>query len=188
MHSPTAATLEFIHLPPAASDLPLHFHATHGHAGAAFVEREGICMTRRLLIAAIAGLLVAFAGWQLGMRVFMAAPPKLDLSLAKPSARGLYRVALAPENAPVTEGPLQNFTLTVETPSGEPVAGADIGIGGGMPQHGHGLPTEPRVTAYLGDGRYRIEGFKFTMAGWWQLRFTIRSSAGEDEADFNIVL
>jgi hypothetical protein len=44
------------------------------------------------------------------------------------------------------------------------------------------------VTAALGDGRYRIEGFKFTMAGWWQIRLTIEAPPGRDEADFNIVL
>jgi hypothetical protein len=44
------------------------------------------------------------------------------------------------------------------------------------------------VTAALGDGKYRIEGFKFTMSGWWQLKFTIDAPPGRDEADFNIVL
>ena len=36
--------------------------------------------------------------------------------------------------------------------------------------------------------RRPTEGFKFTMPGWWQLRFTIDAPPGRDEADFNIVL
>ena len=57
-----------------------------------------------------------------------------------------------------------------------------------MPQHGHGLPTSPPVTAHLGGGKYRIEGLKFTMSGWWELRFAITAPAGSDKAVFNMVL
>jgi hypothetical protein len=145
-------------------------------------------MSRRLLIVLVAIAIVAVAGWQLAMRIFMAAPGDLDLSLSKKSATGLYAVSLAPEEAPIREGALQGFVLTVKLANGGPVDVSRIEIGGGMPRHGHGLPTEPRVTAALGDGKYRIEGFKFTMSGWWQLKFTIDAPPGRDEADFNIVL
>ena len=74
------------------------------------------------------------------------------------------------------QGELQSWLLTLKTTDGAPVEDAAIAIAGGMPQHDHGLPTSPQVTDYLGDGRYRIEGVKFTMSGWWQLRFAI--SAG----------
>jgi hypothetical protein len=145
-------------------------------------------MSRRILIVLVAVAIVAIAGWQLAMRVFMAAPADLDLSLSKKSETGLYAVSLTPEQAPIREGVLQSFVLTVKTPDGKPVDVSRIEIGGGMPEHGHGLPTEPRLTAALGDGKYRIEGFKFTMSGWWQLKFTIDAPQGRDEADFNIVL
>ncbi|TIW92933.1 MAG: auxin-binding protein, partial [Mesorhizobium sp.] len=36
--------------------------------------------------------------------------------------------------------------------------------------------------------RYRIDGLKFTMSGWWQLRFAISAAAGSDTVVFNIVL
>jgi hypothetical protein len=145
-------------------------------------------MNRRVLIALVAIAILAVAGWQLAMHIFMASPDGLDLSLSRKSANGLYSVSLAPEDAPIREGPLQSFVLTVKTPDGQPVDVSRIEIGGGMPQHGHGLPTEPRVTAALGHGRYRVEGFKFTMSGWWQLKFTIDAPPGRDEAEFNIVL
>ena len=145
-------------------------------------------MSRRILIVLVAVVVVAIAGWQLAMRIFMAAPGDLDLSLSKKSETGLYAVSLMPEQAPIREGVLQSFVLTVKMADGKPVAVSRIEIGGGMPEHGHGLPTEPRLTAALGDGKYRIEGFKFTMSGWWQLKFTIDAPQGRDEADFNIVL
>jgi len=145
-------------------------------------------MGRRVLIVLAAVAIVAIAGWQLAMHVFMAAPGDLDLSLSKKSATGLYDVSLAPEQAPIRAGPLQSFILTVKMADGKPVNVSRIEIDGGMPKHGHGLPTEPRVTAALGDGKYRIEGFKFSMSGWWRLEFTIDAPPGRDEADFNIVL
>jgi hypothetical protein len=78
--------------------------------------------------------------------------------------------------------------LTLTTPDGTPVENAAISVDRGMPQHGHGLPTRPEATAYLGAGRYRIGGFKFTMKGWWELKFAIRAAKGDDEAVFNLML
>jgi len=144
--------------------------------------------SRRLLIVLAAIAVVGVAGWQLATRVFMAAPADLDLSLSKKSENGLYAVSLAPEQAPIRQGELQSFVLIVKMPNGQPVDVSRLEVAGGMPSHGHGLPTEPRVTAALGGGKYRIEGVKFTMSGWWQLRFTIDAPPGRDEADFNIVL
>jgi hypothetical protein len=78
--------------------------------------------------------------------------------------------------------------LTLKTPEGKPIEDARVAIDGGMPDHNHGLPTSPTVTGHLGDGRYRIEGVKFTMSGWWELRFKIVAAAGTDDVTFNLVL
>ncbi|RVB10383.1 auxin-binding protein, partial [Mesorhizobium sp. M7A.F.Ca.CA.004.05.1.1] len=88
----------------------------------------------------------------------------------------------------VRQGELQSWLLTLKTKAGVPVEGAAIAISGGMPLHSHGLPTSPQATDYLGDGRYRIEGVKFTMSGWWQLHFAISATAGSDTVLFNVVL
>jgi hypothetical protein len=68
------------------------------------------------------------------------------------------------------------------------VDGARIAVDGGMPQHGHGLPTQPRVTAELGEGAYQIDGVRFNMGGWWELKFAIASGAGTDTVTFNLKL
>jgi len=57
-----------------------------------------------------------------------------------------------------------------------------------MPEHNHGLPTAPQVTAGLGEGRYRLEGVKFSMPGRWVLRIAVDGAQGKDEATFNLVL
>ena len=57
-----------------------------------------------------------------------------------------------------------------------------------MPEHNHGLPTSPEMTGQLDGGRYRIEGVKFSMPGWWELKFDISAAAGSDSVTFNLVL
>ncbi|MDP3899435.1 MAG: FixH family protein, partial [Mesorhizobium sp.] len=83
---------------------------------------------------------------------------------------------------------LHNWVLTVTTPDGNPVEGATIAVDGGMPQHGHGLPTAPAATSYLGEGRYRIEGVRFNMGGWWEFKFAIEAAPGADAVTFNLSL
>ena len=72
--------------------------------------------------------------------------------------------------------------------AGAPVDSAVITIDGGMPQHGHGLPTKPRVTRALGHGDHLVEGLKFNMGGWWIVRFRINSATGADSLVFNLKL
>jgi hypothetical protein len=57
-----------------------------------------------------------------------------------------------------------------------------------MPQHGHGLPTRPRVTRNLGDGAYEIEGVRFNMGGWWEFKLAIAGPRGTDTVTFNLDL
>lgn len=111
-----------------------------------------------------------------------------DTSRSKTTANGLFVVSFEPEHGVVREGELQSWLLTLKTTAGAPVEGAAITVSGGMPQHNHGLPTSPQATDYIGDGRYRIDGIKFTMSGWWQLSFAISAAAGSDTVVFNIVL
>lgn len=122
------------------------------------------------------------------MSVLMAPPDDLDLARSKTTANGLYVVAIAPESEPIPDNQLHNWVLTVTAPDGQPVEGATITVDGGMPQHGHGLPTAPVATDYLGDGRYRIEGVRFNMGGWWEFRFAISAAPGADAVTFNLRL
>lgn len=112
----------------------------------------------------------------------------IDLSRSKPSAGGLYRVGIAPEVEPLSLGTMHSWVLTLTTPDGKPVEGATIKIGGGMPQHGHGLPTAPQATASMVPGRYRIDGVRFNMAGNWILEIEVSAAPGRDTVSFNVAM
>lgn len=111
-----------------------------------------------------------------------------NLLSSRKSQQGLFVVKLAPEGGDIRRGRMHSWLLTLKTASGSPVEYAAIDISGGMPQHGQGLPTSPQATEYLGQGRYRIEGMKFTADGWWQVRLAISAAAGSDTVVFNVVL
>jgi YtkA-like len=73
-------------------------------------------------------------------------------------------------------------------PSGAPITGARISVGGGMPQHGHGLPTRPQVTRELSAGTYLVEGMKFSMTGWWEIKLAVQSAESADTVTFNTIV
>lgn len=76
----------------------------------------------------------------------------------------------------------QQWVIQVTTRDGKPVHPVRFAIAGGMPAHGHGLPSQPRVTKHLGDGRYLISGVQFNMAGEWVMVFDIETASAADRA------
>lgn len=68
---------------------------------------------------------------------------------------------------------MHSWMLHIEDASGAAIEGASIEVTGGMPLHDHGLPTQPRVTAELGNGDYRLDGMRFHMSGDWEIVVTI---------------
>jgi hypothetical protein len=83
---------------------------------------------------------------------------------------------------------MQTVRVTLRGADGRAIDEAQISIDGGMPQHGHGLPTRPRVTRNLGDGIYEIEGVRFNMGGWWEFKLAIAGPRGADTVTFNLNL
>lgn len=116
------------------------------------------------------------------------APADLDLRLTRPSQQGMYTVSVRP----LVESPAINsihaWEIAITARDGKPVDDARIAFSGGMPQHGHGYPTRPRVTGQLGQGRYRLDGVKFSMSGWWEMKLDVQSAYGTDQIVFNTVL
>jgi len=103
------------------------------------------------------------------------------------SANKVYTATLEPREA-LRVRRLQTVPVMITDAQGRPVEQAAITIDGGMPEHGHGLPTQPRVTRALGGGVYEIEGLRFSMGGWWQLKLAIHSATGTDTVTFNLGL
>jgi hypothetical protein len=134
------------------------------------------------------GALVALANVLAGCMLMARAPEDLDYARTRVSARGLYRATIRPQGDSIPQGRLQRWTLHLETAGGAPVDSATVAVDGGMPQHGHGLPTKPRVTRALGDGDHLVEGLRFNMGGWWEVRFRVRAAPGTDSVVFNVRL
>ena len=105
----------------------------------------------------------------------------------RPSAEGRYVATLEPAKA-LRPRQMQTVRVTVRDAEGRAIDDAQISVDGGMPQHGHGLPTRPRVTRSLGNGIYEIEGVRFNMGGWWEFKLAIAGKAGTDTVTFNLAL
>lgn len=116
------------------------------------------------------------------------APADLDLSRSVLSDKKIFAVSYQSRPDPVPVNKLHVWTLTLKTADGKPVENAMISLDGDMPEHGHGLPTQPEVTEHLGSGSYLVEGLKFSMPGWWVMKFIIKAQQKEDSVTFNLLL
>ncbi len=118
----------------------------------------------------------------------MSTPAGLDLRLARPSAHGLYLVTLQPPAGAIGINRIHSWQLRIAAADGSAVSNAVVAFDGGMPQHHHGFPTSPRISAQPGEGAYRIDGVKFSMSGWWEIKLAIEGARGSDTVTFNTVL
>ena len=138
---------------------------------------------------AAAAAALAAALTTLGACVHATGPvPPADVSEVKTSVHGRYRAAVRPQPTPVPVRRLHAWTFHLETAAGMPVDTAVIAVDGDMPQHRHGMPTRPRVVGALGSGDHRVAGMKFSMGGWWRVRFAVEGPAGVDTVVFNLRL
>jgi hypothetical protein len=146
-------------------------------------------MSKRTYVLAVSAIMVAII---LGGNMLAGGgarkPAKTDFGPGpKMSQQGLY---LATLHGAETLKPrkLQQLKFSVIDAKGQAVSNATITVDGGMPEHGHGLPTQPKVTGELGSGWYEISGLRFNMGGWWELKLTITTPAGTDTVVFNLSL
>jgi hypothetical protein len=123
-----------------------------------------------------------------GCMIFMKAPSDPSAyATTQVSAAQKYRASFA-SNESIKVGKLHPWTIEIMTANGTPIDNARITVDGGMPQHGHGLPTKPVVTQSLGDGKHLVEGMKFNMGGWWVVKLEIDGASGKDVVTFNLKL
>jgi hypothetical protein len=114
------------------------------------------------------------------------APSQTGARVERIGESGLYRIAIAPEGGAIPLRAMHAWVVEVATAAGEPFEPTRLAFDGGMPQHGHGLPTAPRVTRSLGTGRFLVEGVKFNMGGDWTLRVEVVGPSGADVAVFHV--
>lgn len=80
---------------------------------------------------------------------------------------------------PPKVGELFAVDVLVTDPSGKPVEGAKVGVDATMPAHGHGMMTDPVLTA-RGPGQWHAEGLKLHMHGAWELVVQVETAAGKE--------
>ena len=137
--------------------------------------------TKMLLAAATALALFSLGGC-------MSPPANLDLALQHTTAQGRYVVTLVPPQEAPAINQIHAWNVKVAAPDGQPVTAARIVVDGGMPPHGHGLPTQPLVRRQVVDGTYLLEGMKFSMTGWWEVKLALEAPQGPDKVTFNVVV
>ncbi|MGO9951981.1 MAG: FixH family protein [Dissulfurispiraceae bacterium] len=120
--------------------------------------------------------------------IHSSAPADLDTSTTRQSLKKLFRVSYASGVLPIPIGRIISWKLRVETADGHPVKNAEVTVSGGMPEHGHGLPTMPQVAESAVPGDYVLQGLKFSMPGWWVMTFKIKAQGVEDVITFNVIV
>jgi hypothetical protein len=143
-----------------------------------------------LWLGGILGSLILLAAVYMGVMMSRMGdvPSDLDTSTTRQSDQGLFKVSYTASTGTVPINQIHQWTLHVERADGTPVEDATIAVDGDMPQHGHGLPTRPRVTQNLGNGDYLVDGMKFQMGGWWLMDFNITAGGETDAVHFNMML
>lgn len=111
----------------------------------------------------------------------------LHWQASQASTKNLYQANMDCETMPEA-GPFQDCTISFTDLSGNAINPEQTLIDGGMPLHGHGLPTAPVLTALDKAGTYRIDGLKYNMPGAWLLGFKIKAAQGEDKIIFDFVV
>lgn len=142
-----------------------------------------------LVIGAI--LVVVIMGPQSVMGRIMgseAAPESLDTATTQLSDQGTFNVSYSSSLTPIRINQIHAWTVHVETADGQLSDQVEIKVDGGMPQHGHGLPTQPEVTQDLGNGDFLVDGMKFNMPGWWTVTFHITADGQSDSVTFNLIV
>lgn len=101
---------------------------------------------------------------------------------------GHYQATLSCETPPTTDS-FQDCQIAFTTMDGDTAKLKMVEIAGGMPAHGHGLPTSPIMQAqHHNPGTYRIDGLKYNMPGAWLLGFKVAGKNGSDKIVFDFVI
>jgi len=102
------------------------------------------------------------------------------------SGAGGYRVSWRPTGGQVPRN--EHFSIEAWLWRGdEPLPGAKLRVSAWMPDHGHGMLTDPQ-TLDRGEGRYEVEGVLLHMRGHWQLFFDVIDDGHSERVEFELDL
>ena len=98
------------------------------------------------------------------------------------------KIEIYSELSPLSINQIHSWQVRVLDRDDEILVLEQLSVFGGMPEHDHGLPTQPEVTMRLDNGDYLLEGVRFHMQGHWQLQIELQLNGVEDTAiiDFDL--
>ena len=92
------------------------------------------------------------------------------------------KIEIYSELSPLAINQIHNWELRVVNDSNVTLELEKLLVTGGMPEHNHGLPTQPQLTGRVANGNYLIEGIRFHMQGLWQIKIEIQVNGLVDTA------
>lgn len=112
--------------------------------------------------------------------------PATYLSLSTRASRGgAYRAAVVERRGP---GAGDRWVVRVARADGTPVEGAALRATPWMPDAGVRMAPRALSATELSGGLYRIDGLRFTRAGWWTVPVRIGEDGRSDRVVFNLIV
>ena len=99
-----------------------------------------------------------------------------------------FTIEIYSELSPLSINTMHSWHIRVLDRDDEILELEELNVFGGMPEHDHGLPTQPEVTMRLDNGDYLLEGVRFHMQGHWELQIEFQYAGVDDTAiiDFDL--
>ena len=99
-----------------------------------------------------------------------------------------FTIEIYSELSPLSINTMHSWHIRVLDRDDEILELEELNVFGGMPEHDHGLPTQPEVTRRLDNGDYLLEGVRFHMQGHWELQIEFQYAGVDDTAiiDFDL--
>jgi hypothetical protein len=99
-----------------------------------------------------------------------------------------FTIEIYSELSPLSINTMHSWHIRVLDRDDQILELEELNVFGGMPEHDHGLPTQPQVTRRLDNGDYLLEGVRFHMQGHWELQVEFQYAGADDTAiiDFEL--
>ncbi len=99
-----------------------------------------------------------------------------------------FTIEIYSELSPLSINTMHSWHIRVLDRDDQNLELEELNVFGGMPEHDHGLPTQPQVTRRLDNGDYLLEGVRFHMQGHWELQIEFQYAGVDDTAiiDFDL--
>jgi hypothetical protein len=120
--------------------------------------------------------------------IMMLVPPPADLDLSRTQTSALGTFVASVDTGELKLGDPMSWTFAVNDADGNSIDATELRVDGGMPLHGHGLPSAPSEPQLRSDGQYEVDGIRFTMSGWWVVKLHRATPQGDDVATFNFTM